>query len=92
MKPITVYVATFGESQKQYVGQTTQPLKKRCQENDRHRPRAPFEVMALATVENARQAAMLEKFWIKTFDSMAPNGLNRIYGGNGAHQYWRNAE
>ena len=105
---MTVYLVTNTENGKQYVGQTVKPVLWRwgrhCGDAYRNRgcsvlgaairkygPEA-FEVKILREVETKEELDFYEKFYIKSLNTLCPNGYNLTEGGEGIHGWHPNEE
>lgn len=96
---LTIYHITHRESGKTYVGQTRQVFKYRMSQHRhealvrnssllihkaiRKYGWDAFEADVLEVVEGGDELDSAERFWIKLYGSLAPNGYNLESGGNG---------
>lgn len=88
-----IYLITNLLNGMKYVGQTTQPLRRRINEHkygDQYIDRAikkygleNFKVEVLEECETKQQLNEREIFWIAKLNCKAPNGYNRTSGGEG---------
>ena len=94
-----IYVVTNLKNRKQYVGLTTMPLKKRWREHTYRTSccsalhyaikKYGVENFSIGQIDSASSIEELkrkEAFWIKTLNTMAPNGYNLTAGGE--HPVW----
>lgn len=90
-----IYVALCTVNQKQYVGQTTKSLQVRWQRHLTRRGRIrgfsqaikkygqdAFTLRIVDTAFDADDLNQKEQFWIKTLNTMVPNGYNLNEGGS----------
>ena len=92
---MVVYKIEHKTDGKVYIGQTTRTLGERISEHLRKGHKYyidnalkkdgidAFEISILETCETADELYEREKFWIKYFNSKAPNGYNLTDGGEG---------
>lgn len=96
----TIYKITNIITNKLYIGQTSKSIDdrfkrhKRCAERKvnrylydsmNHHGYDKFIVTLLEEVETKEQADEREKYWIKTLDTLFPNGYNMTTGGGGGN-------
>jgi len=90
-----IYKITNKINGKIYIGQTSRNIKERwyshCNRKDSIAPltsaikkygKQNFDLEIIEKVKISKQLDIREKFWIKEFNSLAPNGYNLFDGGN----------
>lgn len=89
-----IYKITNRLNGKVYVGQTKRPLEKRIQEHFRYK-KSPiskalrsiglsgFEIRVIDHAHSHEELDEKERFWIKYYDCLVPNGYNICEGGEG---------
>ena len=92
-----IYKITNNINGKAYIGQTTQPLKKRLNHHRRSQELLigkainkygweNFTVTILEECKTPKELDEREQYWIAFFNTIIPNGYNKTAGGNAGHK------
>jgi predicted GIY-YIG superfamily endonuclease len=95
---MVIYKITNKLNGKVYIGQTTQPLKRRWRNHCETKKGAMdsaiakygkenFDIEIIDIAETLEELNEKEKYWIKEYDSLAPKGYNLTYGGNNGKRH-----
>lgn len=87
-----IYKITDSKTNKSYIGKTERTVEERFKEHKKNhylfkniykKDKYRLTVEVVDTCETLEELNKLEKKYIKEFDTMVPNGFNRVKGGTG---------